>query len=198
MEGPEGQPGTLGELLVRQLPLGKAVWKEGKEKPVPGRVHLLRGKIGFSRSGRKGDRQEAWLTFVALIPDEAGKEPLLLVTNLPVRGVEEARGAINVYERRWGIETTLETLKAWGLEKFMVRRWQAIGWLCSLLALAYCVSLLALYLAKGKKLGPLLRQIGRLLRQLSVLGRRLTVGKLREAMGLDYQYHRRSWKSLVA
>jgi hypothetical protein len=34
-----------------------------------------------------------------------------------------------------------------------------------------------------------------LLKRLAVLGRRLTVGKLAEAIGLDFARHRRAWAS---
>jgi len=189
--------GPLERLIWQGLLLGRGTWKEDKERAVPGKLYLLRGKVSFSRSGRKGDRQEAWLNFVAFLPDDPEEDPLLLVTNLGVTDLTHARGILKVYERRWGIETTLETLKAWGLEGFMVRRWHAIERACTLIALAYILLLLALYLGRWKALAPLLGQAKKLLKQLSVLGKRLTVGKLQEAIALDYERHRRAWRALL-
>ena len=45
----------------------------------------------------------------------------------------------------------------------------------------------------GALLAVLREQAERLLKRVAVLGRRLTVGKLAQAIGLDYQRHRRAW-----
>lgn len=59
--------------------------------------------------------------------------------------------------------------------------------------MAYALVVLALYH------GPLWgvrRQAVALLQRLTVLGRRLTVGKLAEAIGLDFLDHRRAWVAI--
>jgi len=81
-------------------------------------------------------------------------------------------------------------MKAWGLERFMVRAWQAIDRLLWIVALAYALVVLAL---QDHRLTRLHTQAVALLRQLTVLGRRLTPGKFAEAIGLDYARHRRAW-----
>jgi hypothetical protein len=88
------------------------------------------------------------------------------------------------------IETGFETMKAWGLERFMVRTWQAIDRLLWVVALAY--ALLVVALRDGAQ-AILREQATALLKRLAALGRRLTVGKLAEAIGLDYARHRRAW-----
>ena len=81
-------------------------------------------------------------------------------------------------------------MKAWGLGRFMVRRWQAIDRLLWLVAVAYALLVVA---ARDGPLAVLREQAERLLKRVAVLGRRLTVGKLAQAIGLDYQRHRRAW-----
>jgi Transposase DDE domain len=95
-----------------------------------------------------------------------------------------------VYAWRWSIETAFETMKAWGLGRFMVRSWQAIDRLLWLVAVAYALLVVA---ARDGPLTLLREQAVVLLKRLAVLGRRLTVGKLAEAIGLDYARHRRAW-----
>ena len=95
-----------------------------------------------------------------------------------------------MYAWRWAIETAFETMKAWGLGRFMVRSWQAIDRLLWLVAVAYALLVVA---ARDGPLALLREQAIALLKRLAVLGRRLTVGKLAEAIGLDYQRHRRAW-----
>ncbi len=81
-------------------------------------------------------------------------------------------------------------MKGWGLERFMVRSWTAIDRRLWAVALAYALLVLALH----EGLLTLLLVLARaLLKCLAVLGRRLTVGKLAEAIGLDYARHRRAW-----
>jgi hypothetical protein len=102
----------------------------------------------------------------------------------------DAIGVARVYSWRWAIETGVETMKAWGLERFMVRAWTAIERLLWVVALAYALLVLAL---REGALTLLHEQATALLARLSVRSRRLTVGKLAEAIGLDYARHRRAW-----
>ncbi len=127
------------------------------------------------------------------MPQDEAIAPLVLATTLPVQTLADARGVAWVYAQRWGIETAFETLKAWGLGRFMVRAWLAIDRLLWAVALAYALLVVALH--EGP-LTILREQAITLLRHLAVLGRHLTPGKLAEAIGLDYARHRRAWCSV--
>ena len=74
----------------------------------------------------------------------------------------------------------------------MVRKWQAIDRLLWLVAVAYALLVVAV---RDGPLAILREQAVVLLKRLAVPGRRLTVGKLAEAIGLDYVRHRRAWRS---
>jgi hypothetical protein len=183
----------LAELLERQPWLGEAVWGGGEDGPTRCRVRAARATLRFSRTGRQADFTEATLNLVELVPLERQTESLVLATTLPARTLAECRGVARVYAHRWAIETAFETMKAWGLERFMVRRWRAIDRLLWIVGLAYALTVLALELPP---LGRLRLQAIALLRHLAVLGRRLTPGKLAEAIGLDYFAHRRAWAAV--
>ena len=193
--GPAGQPPTmpLATLLSQQPWLGTALWQGGDEGPWCCQVRTVRATIRYSRTGRKDDYTEATLQFVELVPLAGDRESLVLATTLPVRTRAEARGIAWVYAQRWCIETGFETLKAWGLERFMVRPWEAIDRLLWIVALAYTLIVLAL---QARPLARLRQQATALLQQQSVLGRRLTIGKLAEAIGLDFARHRRAWAAV--
>ena len=61
----------------------------------------------------------------------------------------------------------------------MIRQWQMIDRLLWLVAVAYALTMLALY---RSHFAPLREQVISLLGHVGVLGRRLTVGKLAEAV----------------
>ena len=182
----------LGAVLAEQAWLGEVVWDRGEEGKLPCRVRAVRGTIRFSRSGRQGDYQEATLNFLELVPTEGEAEPLVVATTLPVQVLADAKGVAWVYGQRWAVESAFEMMHSWGQERFMVRSWKAIDRLLWIVALAYVLAVLAL---QDGKMGSLRRQATALLRQLSVLGRHLTVGKLAEAIGLDFNKHHRAWAS---
>jgi hypothetical protein len=75
----------------------------------------------------------------------------------------------------------------------MVRAWQAIDRILWIVAIAYTLLVLALH---DPRLVGLRRQAGALLRKQSVLGADRTVGKLAEAIGLDFPGHRRAWAAV--
>jgi hypothetical protein len=185
--------GTLAAGLAQAAPWGEAWWYGGEDGPLRCAVRVVRAAIRFSRTGRQADYTEAMLTFVELRPLAGTRDPLVLATTLPVGTLTDARGIAWVYSQRWTIETGFETLKAWGLGRFMVRGWEAIDRLLWIVALAYTLLLLAL---QTPRLAGLRRQAGALLRQQSVRGPELTVGKLAEAIGLDFPYHRRAWAAV--
>jgi hypothetical protein len=90
------------------------------------------------------------------------------------------------------IETAFETMHAWGQERFMVRTWQAIDRLLWVLAVACALLVLALH---APRLRCFRAHAVAVLQQQSALGAHLTVGKLAEAIGLDYAHHARAWAS---
>ena len=195
LSGRDGAPGLLTDLLERQAWLGQTVWNGGDDGPTRCRVRSTRATIRFSRTGRQTDVAEATLHFIELVPLDPDRDPLVLATTLPARTLADCKGVAWVYAQRWAIETGFETLKAWGLERFMVRAWGAIDRLLWIVALAFALIVLALH---HQRLTRLCQQASSLLWQLTVLGRRLTPGKLAEALGLDYARHRRAWTALWA
>jgi hypothetical protein len=72
----------------------------------------------------------------------------------------------------------------------MAPRWRAIERLLWVLAVAYALVVLALY---QRMLRAVRRHATAVLKAFSVVGDRLTVGKLAEAIALDYHEHRRAW-----
>jgi len=180
----------LAAALAQQPWRGEVGWDRGAEGLLHCRLRTLRATIRFSRTGRKDDVQEATVTFVEAVPLEGQMESLVLATTLSVDTVAQARAIVRLYAQRWAIETGCETMHAGGQEAFMVRRWTAIDRLLWVVAVAYALVVLALY---QRALRPLRRQATAVLKALSVVGDRLTVGKLAEAIGLDYHEHRRAW-----
>ena len=179
-----------------------------KSVALRGRAKLatLLATIRFSRSGRKADYQEATVNFLEFVPVEEGLDSLVLVTTLPVQSLADARGIARVYGQRLAIETGFETMHGWptglsrpsdrlmgldwGQDRFMVRSFDAIDRLLWIVALAHASVMLAL---RDGKLAGFRDQAIRLLKQQAVLGRHLTVGKLAEAIRLDFDKHRRAW-----
>lgn len=190
-DAPDGA--LLATLLARQPELGGVIWDRGQEGELPCRARALRATIRFSRTGRKDDVAEATLWFAELVPLDGTTQPLVLATTLPVATLADATGVTRVYSWRWAIETSFETMKAWGLGRFMVRAWQAIDRLLWVVAVAYALLVVAL---RAPPLTILRDQAEALLKRLAVLGRRLTVGKLAEAIGLDYARHHRAWTTV--
>jgi Transposase DDE domain len=188
LDAPDGL--LLAAALARQPWRGAVDWDRGAEGVLRCRLRTLRATIRFSRTGRKDDVQEGTVTFVQAVPLEGPTEPLVLATTLPVDTVVQVRAIVRLYAQRWAIETGFETMHAWGQEAFMVRRWRAIECLLWVLAVAYALVVLALY---QRTLRAVRRQAMAVLKALSVVGDHLTVGKLAEAIGLDYQQHRKAW-----
>lgn len=124
------------------------------------------------------------------MPGDGHTDPLVLATTLPVETLADIKGVVRVYSLRWSIETGFETMKGWGLGRFMVRKWQAIDRLLWMVAIAYALLVIA---ARDGPLAMLREQATTLLKRLAVLGRRLTIGKLAEAIRLDFHRHRRAW-----
>ena len=73
------------------------------------------------------------------------------------------------------------------------RIWQAIDRLRWIVMLAYALLVL---LRRPPAFARLRAKAKAVLRAWTVLGRRLTVGKLAEALDLDFHHHRRAWLTL--
>jgi hypothetical protein len=169
-------------------PLGVATWREGSAKPIHGRVVLFRAHL----TEAEGEGPE--ITVIVLFPDTVA-DPLILGTTLSAATIQEARAIIRLYEERWVIETSFETMKgAFGLEKFMVRKWQAIERMLNVVAMAFMV-LLVLKQSTQKNVQRLLAQAVRVLRRWAAF-KMLTVGKLREAIAIDFDENREAWYDL--
>ena len=130
------------------------------------------------------------MTFLELVPHDGCHDPLVLATNAWVRTRADAQGIAHIYSQRWAIESGFETMKAWGLEDFMVRQWAAIEHLLWIVALAYALATIALY--QGD-FGRFREQAKAMLRHWGAVKRWLTVGKVVEALGYDFAQHPRAW-----
>jgi hypothetical protein len=188
---PDAPDGLLLAAALAQQPWRGAVdWDRGAEGVLRCRLRTLRAPIRFNRTGRQDDVQEATVNFVEAVPVKGATKSLVVATTLPVDTVAQVRAIVRLYAQRWAIETGFETMHAWGQEAFMVRRWTAIERLLWVVAVAYALMVLAL---SQRALRAVRRQAMALLKALSVVGDHLTVGKLAEAIGLDYSEHRRAW-----
>lgn len=184
-------PVILAQALQTVPSLGRGHWDRGQEGVLAGQLRTLSARIRFSRSGRKHDYQEAPVHFVQFLPDDPTLAPLTLVTRFPIRNLQRAQRIVDLYAQRWAIETAFETMSAWGLDRFMVRTWQAIDRLLWIVALAYLLMCLALHTMR--RLRAFREQCWTILRRLAALGRAHTLGKLAEAIGLDHAYHLEAW-----
>ena len=190
----DGMPGgvLLREVLADLPWLGEVVWNRGEGGKLRCQARTVRATIRFSRSGRKNDYEQATLNFLELVPIDSSLESLLVATTLPLEELADAKGIARVYAQSWAVESGFEMMHAWGQDRFMVRHWKAIDRLLWVVALAYTLMVLALQLTK---LARFREQAIAVLKRLSVVGRRLTAGKLAEAIGLDFDRHRRAWAS---
>ncbi|MGB8644383.1 MAG: transposase [Anaerolineae bacterium] len=169
--------------------LGQTTWREGSAKPIRGQVKLFQAQL------TEDDWAGPPITFVVLLP-EGLADPLILGTTLGATTLQTARAIIHLYEYRWVIETSFETLKgAFGLEKFMVRKWKATERLLNVVAMAFMLLLLLLH-STQKNVQRLLAQAIQVLKHLAAY-KQLTLGKLREALALDWDEHRETWYALL-
>lgn len=179
----------LAALLAQQAWLGEVVWNRGEAGTLRCRVRKVRARI-YDGRGRTAAWQAASMTFVEVVPCDTTIAPLVLATSLPVWTTTQAQGVVNIYAQRWAIESGFEMLKAWGLGRFMVRQWQAIDRLLWIVAVAYALATIALYVPH---LATLRQQAVQCLQRWGACGRRLSVGKLAEALAIDFRHHRRAW-----
>jgi hypothetical protein len=131
------------------------------------------------------------VTFVELRPIREAVDPLVLATTVRMGGRLDLQGVTQIYAQRWAIESAFETMKAWGLEAFMVRHWEAIERLLWIVALAYTLATLVLYPRQFARFRDEVRAV---VRCWGALGATLTIGKVAEAIGQDMRRHTRAWK----
>ena len=186
----EADKRALAAVLAEEDGRGEVAWDRGQEGVVRCRLRWTQAVVRFSRSGCQADAREATVGFIEARPRDARLDPLILATTLPVTTRAAAVGVVGVYSQRWPIESAFETMKSWGLGKFMVRSWTAINRLLWIVALAYALSVLAVI---AGHCGWLRRQVAALLAEQGACGRRLTPGKLAEAIALDLPRHPRAW-----
>ena len=177
----EGVWRNILETALRVPPMGQVVWKGGKERAIPCWAVVFRARL------REEDDPEEPNPEVNLVfPLVGAGEPLILATSLPVGRRHEVRAVVKIYEYRWAIETTFENMKSeLHLDEFMVRQWVAIERMLWA-AMAY-ILLVVLRLEAHEEGRRFLAEVLRLLR------RRAVMGKLREAIALDYIAHSKGW-----
>jgi Transposase DDE domain len=167
--------------------LGAVTWKEGKAHARPCEAVVLRARLREAPGEDDPTQPNPELNLVVLFPLGGNAEPLLLATPLPIQTLTQVREIVRLYEWRWAIETMFENLKReLHLDEFMVRDWLAIERLLWAGAMSY-MALLVLRLTERSAGQQCLKQVLALLRQRAVMGKQLTVGKVREALALDYQ-----------
>jgi len=177
---------------ARQVePIGRVVWKEGKKRPLPCWAVAFRAQL--REEGDDPAEPNPEVNLVVLFPISSSQEPLILATSLPVDRLWQVKAVVKIYEYRWAIETTFENMKRdLHLDEFMVREWVAIERLLWAGAMAYTL-LVVLRLQAHEESRRFLEEVLRLLREQAVMGQDLTVGKLREAIALDYTHHPAQW-----
>lgn len=185
----QGEWRNVLEVAQTLKPWGRATWREGSEKPISGQVVVFRAVLTEDTAGGPE------ITFVVLLPDN-GTDPLILGTTLTVTTFAEACEIIHVYEKRWVIETSFETLKgSFGLEEFMVREWRAVERLLNLVAMAFTLLILLLE-STQKNIATRLSQAVRVLKTWAAF-KTLTIGNLREAIALDLAEDPKAWLALA-
>lgn len=174
-------------------PLGQVTWKEGKAHARPCQAVVWRARLREAPGEDDPTQPNPELNLVVLFPLVGSTEPLLLATPLPLQTLTQVREIVQLYEWRWAIETMFENLKReLHLDEFMVRDWRAIERLLWAGAMSY-MALLVLRLTERSAGQRCLKQIQAVLRRRAVMGKQLTVGKVREALALDYQDNKSDW-----
>jgi len=125
-----------------------------EQTPTPHRFYKLvkrRGKltfritqIGWTRVRLPGREQNLTMVVSRLAGCDT---PLMLLTNLPVENLEDAKRVVRYYVRRWECEEAIRFLKSQvNLEKIRALRWSAI---CRLVLLAVLVMIYLGWIVEG-------------------------------------------------
>jgi len=178
-------------------PLGPITWKEGKAHARPCEGVAFRARLRDAPEEDDPTQPNPELNLVVLFPRVGDRDPLILATPLPIESLAHLRDIVKLYEYRWAIETMFENLKRdLHMDEFMVRDWLAIERLLWATAMSYMV-LIVMRLSERQEGQRCLKDILAVLREQAVMGKGLTLGKIREALTLDYRDHRQDWLDLV-
>jgi len=183
--------------IAKELPsLGRVIWKEKRRKKKKLEEVEIEGELfAFPAEIIYYGKKKAILNWVVVIPLDEEKEPLILATTLPTDTLSNIIQIVRIYEARWSIEIMFEYLKrGFGIDEFMVRAKTSINRILSLCALAFIALILAFYAKSKTGIG---RFAMRILYKLSDPPRELTIGKLREALALDFEEYRKRWVFLL-
>lgn len=120
-------------LLAEQTPTPHRCWRTVKRH---GKVILRFSQVGWVNVRLPGRTE----TLTMVVARAAGNDmPFMLLTNLPVETVEDARRVLRYYARRWECEEGIRFLKSEvNLERIRTFNWTAI---CRLVMLAVLVML---------------------------------------------------------
>jgi hypothetical protein len=120
-------------LLAEQTPTPYRSWRTVKRR---GKIILRFSQIGWVKVRLPGRKE----TLTMVVARTAGSDvPFMLLTNLPVEAVEDARRVLRYYARRWECEEGIRFLKSEvSLERIRTFNWIAI---CRLVLLAVLVML---------------------------------------------------------
>jgi len=128
--------------LAEHLDTPHRSWRTVKRR---GKVILRFSQIGWVKVRLPG-REEALTMVVARSP--GSDMPFMLLTNLPVESVDDARRALNYYTRRWECEEGIRFLKSEvNLERIRTFSWTAI---CRLVLLCVLVMLYLTWMLERK------------------------------------------------
>jgi len=180
--------------LARELPsLGEIEWKEEKgkkEERIKGEIKAFKAELTYYGS------KKAQLNWVVVFPlNKIENDPLIIATSLSIDTFFQAKEIVKIYEKRWSIETMIEYLKrGWGIDNFMVRTKRAIERALIFCNLAF-MGLMFLMYVSPRDTHNFSESAEKILHHLSIL-KKLTVGKLREAVYLDFLCHLPKWAAL--
>lgn len=185
-----GRQRNILKLAKEFPPLGEIEWKEKngkKEEKIKGEIKAFKAELTYYGS------KKAQLNWVVVFPlNKIEDDPLIIATTLSIDTFFQAKEIVKIYEKRWSIETMIEYLKrGWGIDNFMVRTKRAIERALIFCNLAFMSLMILMYMSQ-KETHNFSESAEKILRHLSVL-KKLTVGKLREAVSLDFSYHLPGW-----
>jgi len=173
---------------------GKMIWKEKKgrkEIQIQGELKAFPAEITYY------GKIKATLNWVVVFPLDRRYDPLILATTLPIDKFLKIKQIVRIYEARWGIETMFEYLKrGWGLDKFMTRTKKAINRALTFCTLAF-MSLMLIWCIQNRQNQRFILSARALILHLSVLRKELTVGKLKEAIEIDFRVCPWKWAFLL-
>lgn len=192
----QGQWINILQLAQHLAMQGIVYWKPGTKRAIPCQFVTFSARLLKPKKRKKLYNPD--FNFIVLLPLVENRDPLLLVTTLPLTTLTAVEGLIHIFERRWAVETSFEDLnRHLHLDEFMVQSWQGIERLLWLGHMAYML-LLLMWLGTWAAMIQFRTEIQRLLHTWAVEKDALTVGKLHEALRLDFGHHRLKWLRLLA